>query len=122
MESGDGGFVGGVWVGKASVLANEVFHSQDTAHPAGVITEEDAAKGSKGADEIGLDGDGRFDTVRIGRASDHGDASSRHDCDVEDVVLAEGRRLRVLQGGKERKGALHRGGEEHWGSIGLIDL
>lgn len=67
-------------------MANEVLHGQDTTHPAGVIAKEDAAKGSKGADEIGPDGDGGFDPRGVGRAGDHGHTASRHDGDVEDVV------------------------------------
>ena len=86
MESGDGGCVAGVRVLQAGVLANEVRHGQNTTHPAGIITKEDAAKGRKGADEIGPKGDGGFDPRGVGRASDHGNPASRHDCDVEDAT------------------------------------
>ena len=59
------------------ILSNEIWHGQYAAHPAGVIAKENAAKGSKGADEVSLDSNGGFDTRCIGRPSDH-NTSSRH--------------------------------------------
>ena len=90
-------------------MANKVFHAQDTAHPAGVIAEEDAAKGSKGTDEIGPDGDGCFDPGRVRRPGDHGDSSSRHGCDVEDIGGRRGVSNEVLNVGKEGRGEAGRG-------------
>ena len=81
MESRDGSFVRGVWVRQASVLTDEVFHGQNTAHPAGVITEEDTTKGSKGTDQVSSDGDGGLEARRVRRACDDDGcySSSRHD-------------------------------------------
>ena len=76
-----------------SILSNEIWHGQDAAHPAGVIAKENAAKGSKGADEVGLDSDGGFDTGCIGGPSDH-NTSSRHGCGF--TILYTGS---VLKGG-----------------------
>ena len=111
VESGNGSFIIGVWVRKARILANEVFHGQDAGHPAGVISKEDTAKGSKGAEEVGLEGNGCFYPRGIGRARDHSDSASRHDCDVEDVVrrvcsvgeVLQAGRGKVIQAGGERR-------------------
>ena len=76
MEGFGGNLVAGSGIGEAGVLADEVFHAQDATHPAGVIAEEDAAKGGKGTDEICLDGDGGFDSTGVGGAGD--DDSAGH--------------------------------------------
>ena len=70
-----------VGVRQACVLADEVWHGQDTTHPASVITEEDATKGSEGTDHVGSHGDGGFEARRIRRPrNDDGSySSSRHD-------------------------------------------
>lgn len=77
---------GVVWVrtggvGQASVLADEVWHSQDTTHPTGVVTEEDTTKGGKGTDEVGPHGNGGLEAGRVRRPrNDDGSySSSRHD-------------------------------------------
>lgn len=77
---------GVVWVrtggvGQASVLADEVWHSQDTTHPTGVVTEEDTTKGGKGTDEVGPHGNGGLEARRVRRPrNDDGSySSSRHD-------------------------------------------
>ena len=79
----DLGVIWVIWVGvrQACVLANEVWHGQDTTHPASVITEEDATKGSEGADQVGSHGDGGLEARRIRRPrNDDGSySSSRHD-------------------------------------------
>ena len=46
-------------------VLNEVAHTHNTADVSGVITEEDTTKSGKGTHEIGLEGDGSFDTVRV---------------------------------------------------------
>lgn len=52
---------------------NEVVHTHDTADVSGVITKEDTTKSGKGTHEIGLEGDGSFDTLRVGgRRQDNG--------------------------------------------------
>ena len=81
MEGLDSSFIGGVRIRHAGVLTNEVFHGQHTAHPAGVITKEDTAKGSKGTDQVGSYGDGGFEARRVRRACNDkgGYSSSRHD-------------------------------------------
>ena len=81
MESLFGSVVTLGGVRQASVLADEVGHGQNTTHPARIITEEDATKGSKGADEIGPDGDGGLEARRVRRAGDDDGSysSSRHD-------------------------------------------
>ncbi len=64
-ESGLVVFIGGAaWVGvwKTGVLVDEVGHGQDATHPAGVISEEDSAKGGESAYQVGLEGDGGFET------------------------------------------------------------
>ena len=70
-----------VGVRQACVLADEVWHGQDTTHPAGVIPKEDATKGSEGTDQVGSHGDGGFEARRIRRPrNDDGSySSSRHD-------------------------------------------
>ncbi len=67
----------GVGVGETGVLANKVRHTEDTSHPSSVITEEDTSKRSKGAHQVGLDGDGGLDTRGIGGPRDH-HSSARH--------------------------------------------
>lgn len=81
MESLDSSGIQWVRVRHAGVLTDEVFHCQNTAHPAGVITEEDTSKGSKGTDQVGSHGDGGFEARRVRRArNDNGCySSSRHD-------------------------------------------
>ena len=78
----DSGVIWVIWVRvrQACVLADEVWHGQDTTHPASVITEEDAAKGSEGTDQVGSQGDGGFEVRRIRRPrNDDGSySSSRH--------------------------------------------
>ena len=78
MEVGDLGFVGlrtgaeqDIGVLDAGVEANEVWHAQDAGHPAGVIAEEDAAKGRKGAHQVRLHRDGSLDPAGVGRAGDN---------------------------------------------------
>ena len=70
-----------VWVRHASVLTDEVWHCQDTTHPAGIITKEDTAKGSKGTDQVGSHGDWGLEARRVRRPrNDNGCySSSRHD-------------------------------------------
>lgn len=81
MESLFGGVVTWGGVRQASVLADKVWHGQNTTHPACVVTEEDATKGSKGADEIGPHGDGGLEARRVRRPRDDDGSysSSRHD-------------------------------------------
>lgn len=81
MESLDSGSIIGVRVRQASVLTDEVFHGQDTTHPASVVTEEDTTEGSEGTDEVGPHGDGGLEPRRVRRArNDNGCyTSSRHD-------------------------------------------
>ena len=75
------GRVVGVRVRHASVLTDEVWHCQDTTHPAGIITKEDTTKGSKGTDQVGSHGDGGLEARRVRRPrNDNGCySSSRHD-------------------------------------------
>ena len=74
--------VGGVFVRvrDASVLTDKVWHCQDTTHPAGIITKEDTAKGSKGTDQVGSYGDRGLEARRVRRPrNDNGCySSSRH--------------------------------------------
>lgn len=81
MERGDGSLVIWIRVRQASVLTDEIFHGQHTTHPAGVVTEEDTTKGSKGADQVGSHGDGSLEARRVRRPrNDNGCcSSSRHD-------------------------------------------
>lgn len=65
-------------VGHASVLADEVWHGENTTHPSGIISEKDATKGSKGTHEVCLKGHGGLDTLDLGRATD--DSIARHFC------------------------------------------
>lgn len=78
MESLDSSGIRGVRIRHASVLTDEVLHGQNTAHPAGVITEEDTTKGSEGTDQVCSYGDRGLKARRIRRAcNDY--SSSRHD-------------------------------------------
>lgn len=81
MKSSDCILVIGIWVWEAGVLSDEVFHSQDTTHPAGIIAEEDTAESCKGAYQISSGGDGRFQTGGVGGTTDdnRGSSSSGHD-------------------------------------------
>ena len=81
MESVDRSFVRLVWVRHARVKTDEVWHGQHTTHPAGVVPEEDTAKGSKGTDQVGPYGDGGLEARCVrGARNDHGCySSSRHD-------------------------------------------
>ena len=81
MESLDSSRIRGVRVRHAGVLTDEVLHGQNTTHPAGVVTEEDTTKGSKGTDQVGSHGDGSLEARRVRRArNDNGCySSSRHD-------------------------------------------
>ena len=81
MESLCGSVVTWIGVRQARVLADEVWHGQNTTHPTGVVTEEDAAKGSKSTDEIGPHGDGGLEARRVRRPrnEDGSYSSSRHD-------------------------------------------
>lgn len=81
MEGLDSSLIRGVRIRHAGVLTNEVFHGQNTAHPAGVITEEDTTKGSKGTDQVGSYGDGGLEARRVRRAryDNRCYSSSRHD-------------------------------------------
>lgn len=72
-----------IWVGvrQAGVLTDEVFHGQNTTHPAGVVAEEDTTKGREGTDQVGPHSDGGLEARRVRRAgNDNGCySSSRHD-------------------------------------------
>ena len=61
MESLYSDSIGGVRVGQTGVLADEVFHAEDAAHPSCVVAEEDASEGGEGADDVGAEGDGGFE-------------------------------------------------------------
>lgn len=75
--------VGGVLVRvrQAGILADEVWHGQNTTHPARVVTEEDTTKGGKGTDQVGPQGDGGLEPRRVRRARNDNVcySSSRHD-------------------------------------------
>lgn len=60
----------------AGVHPDEVGHTEDTTHPAGVVSEENAAEGSKDAHEVRLDGDRGLDPAGIG-STEH-NSTSRH--------------------------------------------
>ena len=81
MESLDGSGVGRVWVRQTGVLTDEVFHGQNTTHPACIVPKEDTTKGGKGTDQVGSHGDGGLEARRVRRArNDNGCySSSRHD-------------------------------------------
>ncbi len=81
MESFFGSIVTGGGVRKTGVLADEVWHSQDTTHPSSIIPEEDTTKGGKGTDEVGPHGDGGLEARRVRRPRDDNGcySSSRHD-------------------------------------------
>ena len=107
MECFNSGRVLWVRVRHASVLTDEVWHCQDTAHPAGIITKEDTTKGSKGTDQVGSHGDGGLEARRVRRPrNDNGCySSSRHDGgDVDCNGPWSGRfqRDEVVRGRKER--------------------
>ena len=85
MEGGDSGLIAWVWIWQVSILSDKVFHGEHAAHPSGVITEEDAAKGSKSTDEVGLDGDGGFDTRGICGPSNYSYSAATHVCDICEI-------------------------------------
>lgn len=76
MEVGE---LWGSWirVREAGILSYKERHSQNTGHPASVVTEKDATESSKGTDEICLYGHWGLDTIDIGRAM-NGNTASRH--------------------------------------------
>ena len=55
----------GVGAGALDIL-NEDCVSEHTIDITGVVTEEDTTEGGKGADHVGLEGDGSFNAVDIG--------------------------------------------------------
>jgi len=63
---------------ETGVETDEVWHSQDTTHPSGIITKEDTTEGGEGTHEVCLDGHGGLDTRGIGGALD--DQSACHCC------------------------------------------
>ena len=76
MEGGYGSSIVWVGFGKAGVLSDEVGHGENARHPTSVISEKDAAEGSKSTDEVGFYCDGSFNPIDIGRAMD--DNTSSH--------------------------------------------
>lgn len=54
---------------------NEVRRGLEFSELTGIISEEDTTKGSEGTDQIGLDGDGRFDAGHVGGARDNNTSS-----------------------------------------------
>ncbi len=82
----------------ASVLLDEVVHTKDTSHPAGIITKEDTTKGSKGNNQVGPDGNGCLNTVDIGSARNGNDSTSRHGCGIEVVSRLKKRAQQGIRG------------------------
>ena len=102
MKGGFGGRVAHSGILETGVLTNEVWHAQDTTHPARIISEENATKGGKSAHQIGLDGDGGFNPAGIGRAGD--DYSSRHDEQYGSCgCWTEDERIHGMEGRAERE-------------------
>lgn len=62
----------------AGVLANEVWHGENTSHPSSVVSEENTTKGGESTHEVCLQGHGCLDTLGIGRATEN--SIDRHCC------------------------------------------
>jgi len=79
----------GIWsrVWSSRILVNIVLHSHDSSHPSRVVSEEDTTKCSESAHEVGLQGNGSFDTRGIGRTMDH--TSSSHDEVMQECLSEE---------------------------------
>lgn len=58
-----------------SVLVNVVVHAHNTSHPSSIITKEDTTKCGESAHEIGLESDGRLDTLGIGGPGEYSTSS-----------------------------------------------
>ena len=71
---------------KARVESNEPWHGQDTSHPAGIISKEDASKCGKSTHEVGPHRHRRLNATEIARTMDNvAYCSTRHigDSDVK---------------------------------------
>lgn len=80
VGKGVGGELGGIG-GDRSALheVDEGLHAQDTGDVSGVITKVDTTKGGKGTHQVGLEGDGSFDTLHISGSVQSGNCTARHD-------------------------------------------